>query len=209
MYRSILGFVFFVCVTTVAVSLPASFARAEVAAIEDATRDMSIGKTDAPVTMIEYASLGCPHCANFHENTFPKIKENYIDTGKVRMIYRDYPLGTPALAASMISRCAGSQRYFGMVDLFFRSQKQWGQADNPLEALKKTARFGGMSGPDVDACLQNQDLLTFIRDTAAKGQKEFNVSATPTFIIGDVTIPGNLPYDDFKGYLDKALDKAR
>jgi len=208
MNRFLLGFVAALGLSLAVYSIQPLPAMAANASLEDATKDMVEGKADAPVTMIEYASLGCPHCANFHFNTYPQIKKNYVDTGKVKMIFRDFPLGTPALAASMIARCAGSQRYFGMVEIFFRSQKQWGSAENPLEALKKTARFGGMSGQDVDACLQNQALLTHIRDKAADGQKKYDVNATPSFVIDGKTISGGMPYKDFKVYLDMALEKA-
>ncbi len=208
MYRFLLGLVFSLGLSASILSVSIPSANAGIASLEDATKEMVVGDANAPVTMIEYASLGCPHCANFHFNTYPEIKKNYIDTGKVKLIYRDFPLGRPALAAAMIARCAGSQRYFGMVEVFFSSQKQWGQAKNPIDALKKTARFGGMSGSDVDACLANQSVLDHIQGLARKGQDEHKIQATPSFVIGGETISGGLPYADMKVYLDKALAKA-
>lgn len=208
MSRFLLGLVFVLGLLTSisAVSVPS--ASAGIASLEDATKEMVVGDPNAPVTMIEYASLGCPHCANFHFNTYPEIKKNYIDTGKVKLIYRDFPLGRPAFAAAMIARCAGSQRYFGMVELFFRSQKQWGSAENPLEALKKTARFGGVSSADVDECLTSQPILDHIQNLARTGQDEHKIQATPSFVIGGETISGGLPYADMKVILDKALEDA-
>ena len=125
-------------------------AAAGIVAIEDAMSEMALGSADAPVTMIEYSSLGCPHCAAFHRDTLPRIKKEYIDTGKLRVIYRDFPLGTPALAASMIARCSGPRKFFGFIEILFRSQAQWSRSDNPLEALTRVSRFGGMTEADVE-----------------------------------------------------------
>ena len=159
--------------------------------------------------MIEYASLGCPHCAAFHRDTYPKIKKEYIDTGKLRMIFRDFPLGTPALAAAMVARCSGHTRYFGFVDLLFKSQAQWSRSDNVVAELSKVARFGGMSETDVQACLQNQQLLNSIQAGAQKAQEEHDVRSTPTFIIGGETIPGAADYEEFSRIIEKALKEAQ
>jgi len=209
MYRFILGFVVLTGLSVGFFGLSPAPASAGIASLEEATKEMVVGDAAAPVTLIEYASLGCPHCANFHKDAYPLIKKNYIDTGKVRMIYRDFPLGTPALAASMISRCGGPGRYFGMVEVFFRGQAQWSRAENPINALKSVARFGGMSGTDVDACLQNQELLNYIQKTAREGQEKHEINATPSFVLGGRTISGSLPYEDFKKLLDAELEKAK
>ena len=174
----------------------------------DAMKEMVLGNQKAKITVIEYASLGCPHCAQFHSGTYQDVKKNYIDTGKIKFIFRDFPLGTPALAASMISRCSGSAKYFGMIDIFFQGQKQWSQAENPMTALKKIARFGGMSATDVDDCLQNQELLDYIQNTARDGGEKHKINSTPSFVIDGETHSGGLPYADFKKLLDKALNKS-
>jgi protein-disulfide isomerase len=174
----------------------------------DAMKEMVLGNQKAKITVIEYASLGCPHCAQFHSGTYQDVKKNYIDTGKIKFIFRDFPLGTPALAASMISRCSGSAKYFGMIDIFFQGQKQWSQAENPMTALKKIARFGGMSATDVDDCLQNQELLDYIQSTARDGGEKHKINSTPSFVIDGETHSGGLPYADFKKLLDKALNKS-
>mgnify|MGYP002526858112 CR=1 FL=1 len=139
------------------------------------SKDMFLGNPNAPVSIIEYASLGCSHCADFHTNTYPKIKENFIDTGKVKFVFRNFPLGTPSLAAAMIAHCAGPEKFFGMVEIFFRSQKQWGNANRPLDELKKTARFGGISNSKVDACLSNQEILTHVQNVARLGQEKYEI----------------------------------
>ncbi|MDA1088721.1 MAG: DsbA family protein [Proteobacteria bacterium] len=182
-------------------------AMAGIVSIEESKVEMVLGKADAPVTMIEYSSLGCPHCAAFHRETLPKIQKEYIDTGKVRFVYRDFPLGTPALAASMIARCAGPKKFFGFVEILFRAQAQWSQSKDPMAALTKIARFGGLSGDDVDACLKQQTLLDHIRKGALVGQETHKVDSTPFFIIGDETVSGAQPFEAFKKVLDKALNK--
>ena len=208
MSRYILGFVVLMGLMLPFSGVQTPAALAAIASNEDAMKEMVIGDENAPVTVIEYASLGCPHCANFHANTFPEIKKNYIDTGKVKFIYRDFPLGNPALAAAMIARCAGPSKYFGMIDILFRSQPQWGRAENPLAALSKIARFGGMSEDDVGACLQNQELLNHIQSSARNAAEEHKINATPSFVIEGETISGGMPYEDFKKLLDEALKKS-
>jgi protein-disulfide isomerase len=188
-------------------ALLVSPAAAGIVSVEEAMSEMVLGKPDAPVTMIEYSSLGCPHCADFHRDTLPRIKTEYVDTGKVRLIYRDFPLGTPALAASMIARCAGPEKYFGFIDIIYRSQAQWSRSNNPLDALSQVARFGGMSKADVGACLKTQTLLDHIRRVATLAQETQKVVSTPTFIIGDQTITGAQPFENFKKAIDKALNK--
>ena len=180
---------------------------AAIASMEEAMSEMSLGKDNAPVTMVEYSSLGCPHCAAFHFETLPKIKTDYIDTGKLRLVYRDFPLGTPSLAAAMVARCAGRDRYFGFVELLFRSQSQWSQSNNPLEAIARVVRFGGMSEADINDCLKYQPLLESIRKGAETANEKLKINSTPSFIIGSEVISGALPYEHFKKAIDKALKK--
>ena len=184
-------------------------ARAEIASLEDAMKPAVVGQTDAPVTIEEFASLGCPHCAHFHEQVFPQIKKDYIDTGKAKLVFTDFPLGTPALAAAMISRCAGSARYFGFVSFFFGVQKQWAYATNPLDALKKVSRMAGMSGEDVDACLKQQPLIDFIQGTARKASKDHEINSTPSFLVNGKKVSGAQPYEEFKAVIDAALKNAQ
>lgn len=184
-------------------------AGADIVPFEEAIKPAVLGQADAPVTIQEYASLGCPHCAHFHQETLPQIKKDYIDTGKVKLIFNDFPLGTPALAASMIARCAGPDRYLGFVDIFFRAQAQWSRADNPLAALKKIARFGGLSGDDVEACLKQQNLIDHIQKTAGAASEEHGINSTPSFLVNGEMISGSQPYATFKDAIDKALEKAQ
>lgn len=191
-------------IVLVAAAAPAA---AQIASLKDAMSEMSLGKADAPVTMIEYSSLGCPHCAAFHRDTLPKIKAAYIDTGKLRLVFRDFPLGSAALAAAMIARCAGPDRYFGFVSLLFRSQSQWAHSNDPLGAIARVVRFGGMTSDDINACLKYDALLEFIRKGAETANEKLKIDSTPSFIIGDEMIAGALPYENFKKAIDKALKK--
>lgn len=203
MTRYILGIAFsFLLLTTGPVL-------AGVASMDEALGEKVLGKADAPVTIYEYSSLGCPHCASFHADTFPRIKKEYIDTGKAKLVLRDFPLGGAAMAAAMIARCSGEQKYFGFIEMLFRSQEDWAGADKPIDALKKVARFGGMTPADVDQCLANTKLFETLKQRTRDYQVKYDVEATPTFWIGDVRIPGAFGYEDFKKVLDEALAKAK
>ncbi|NQV83995.1 MAG: DsbA family protein [Rhodospirillales bacterium] len=182
-------------------------ANAAIVSMEEAKTEMSIGKADAPVTIIEFSSLGCPHCAKFHRDTLPQIKKDYIDTGKVRLIFQDFPLGNPALAASMVARCSGPKKFFGFIEILFRSQAQWANSKNPLQALSQVARFGGMSEDDVQACLKYQSVLEHIRQGALVGQEKYKINSTPSFVIGKEIISGAHPFEVFQEAIDKALKK--
>ena len=184
-------------------------ARADIARIEEAIKPAIVGNSDAPVTIIEYASLGCSHCAHFHNEIYPKLKRDYIDTGKAKLVFIDFPLGTPALAAAMIARCSGPKRYLGFINIFFRAQRQWSHAENPLEALKKTARFGGLNSDDVDACLKQQKLIDYLQETARKASTEHEINSTPSFLINGKKVAGALEYEKFREYVDEALKKAK
>lgn len=209
MSRFLLNLAFFVALLAASLlpGLATGPAFARIAPLEEAMSEMSMGKANAPVTMIEYSSLACPHCAAFHRDTLPKIKTEYIDTGKVRLIYRDFPLGTPALAASMVARCAGRDKFFGFLEILFRSQAQWSRSSNPLEGLSQVARFGGMSKADVKSCLKAQSLLEKIQAVAAQAQETMQVNSTPTFFIGKERISGAQPFEKFKNVIERALNK--
>lgn len=192
-----------------ALLLAAPPAAAGTAPLEDAVAEMVMGRDDAPVTMIEYSSLACPHCAAFHREVLPKLKETYIGPGKVRLVYRDFPLGGLALAAAMLARCAGSAKYFGFIEVLYRSQAQWSRSDNPRRELARVARFGGISETDFEACLVNQPLMTNIRKRAADARQKFGIESTPTFIIDGEKVEGARPFEDFREVIEKALEKRR
>lgn len=167
--------------------------------------DMVLGKPDAPITIIEYASLTCSHCATFHKETLPRIKSEWIETGKAKLIYRDFPFDGWALGAAMLARCSGPDRYFAFLDTLFRTQEQWAGSKNPLEALRGIAKLGGMSEPQFNACINDQQMLQAIQARRMDAEKKLGVDSTPTFFIGDQKISGAQPYAEF----DKALKAAK
>lgn len=154
-----------------------------------------LGNPDAPVTMIEYASLTCPHCAQFHTEVLPDLKERYIATGKVRLIYRDFPLDERALMAAALAHCAGPDRYFGFLDVLFETQATWAGADDYLGALKKLGKLGGMSDEQMDQCLADDALTNGILQTRLDGQNQHGVSSTPTLVINDKVFAGSRSID--------------
>jgi protein-disulfide isomerase len=189
------------------------FARADDAKAPAVTaEDRVLGKADAPVTLIEYASLTCPHCAAFEQQNFPMIRKEWIDTGKVKLVYRDYPLDRYALQAAQIARCAPPDRYYAFIESFFDGQLQWATAKDPLAALKGVARLGGMNAAAVDKCLMDLKLQQTIADSRAQAEEIYGVESTPTFFIiganGANRLVGDLPYEDFAKALSQAMPKS-
>ena len=169
--------------------------------------DWVIGDPDAPVTMIEYASLSCPHCAAFHKNTFPIIKKEYIDTGIVKFIFRDYPLNYPALEGSMIARCAGQKMHAKYISTLFNLQKKWVVANNSKELLFDIVKNGGITQEEFDKCLANKELENQILNDLLYAQKTFNIKTTPSFIINGKLIEGNKSVDKFRNVIENILTK--
>lgn len=167
--------------------------------------DHVLGKADAPITIIEYASTTCGHCANFHRDALPKIKAEWIDTGKAKLVYRDFPTSPAGLSlgASMIAHCAGPERYFGVLGLIMDKQNVWMAAENPLDSLKKIVRFAGLTSEDVDACLARRDLGQSLQERAKAGSDAFGVEATPSFLVNGQMIEGANP-----GAVESALQAA-
>lgn len=192
----------FVTILFISLLLPAAVS-AEILSTEEALKDRVIGDPAAPITIIEYASLTCPHCASFHADTLPKLKKEWIETGKAKLIYRDYPLDRYAASASMIARCAPSDKYFTFVNAFFAQQKTWSRAEDPVKVLTQLAGLGGMSKDDVDACLANEALQDGILQMRLEGQMEYDISSTPSFVIDGKKV-ANLPYEDINELLENA-----
>ncbi len=167
--------------------------------------EMSLGSESAPVTIIEYASMTCPHCATFHIKTFKDLKEKYIDTGKVRMIFREFPFDQYALQGSMLARCSGEERYFGMLDLLFRQQYKWAKAENPTAMLAQIARFSGMSKEDFESCMSNETLVNQILQTRMTGHEKLGVDSTPTFLVNGDKFTGAMTLAEWDDILAKYL----
>jgi len=197
----------FVLTLILAVSGPFAGSAKALDGVPEMLGDRVLGNPDAPVTIIEYASLGCPHCREFHDETLPEIKKTYIDTGKVKLIFRDFPLGQRATAASMIARCSGPIRYFALVSIFFRDQGIWSQAPDGLAALTASAKKAGMSATQVDACLRSEELLQGVQKIAMDGNKEHGVDSTPFFIVAGEKVSGAQDFKVFEEIIERALAK--
>jgi len=162
--------------------------------------DIPMGSATAPVTIIEYASMTCPHCAAFAVNTFPKLKEKYIDTGKVKYIMREYPLDGLAAAAFMLARCAGPEKYYPLIETLFAQQQKWAVKE-PIPPLLAIAKQAGFTQQSFEACINDKDLLAKVQQMRDRGTQKFKVEATPTFYINGEKHSGALSIED----LDKAI----
>jgi protein-disulfide isomerase len=177
-------------------------------ALAQTSGEQAIGDPAAPVTMIEYSSLTCPHCAAFHIDTLPELKKRYIDTGKVRLVLRDFPLDQTALQAAMIAHCAGDGRYAAFIDAMFASQRRWAAAADPVAALEQIALAGGLSREKVRACLADRALGDRVLQARLDGQRQHDIRSTPTFIIGGKSYPGNRTVEEFAAIIDPLLPRS-
>jgi protein-disulfide isomerase len=167
--------------------------------------DNVLGPEDAKVTIIEYASATCPHCANFHTTVFKDIAEKYIDTGKIRFVHREFPFDNLALAAFMLARCAPNDGYYPMLDVLYSRQRQWARSDNPRQALFDIAKLAGMDQEAFESCLRDQKLVDGINEVRNAGAKEFGVDATPTFFINGTKYSGGMSVDQMSEVIDSLL----
>ncbi len=162
--------------------------------------DMAIGPADASVTITEYASMTCPHCAAFNAQVFPQIKTAYIDTGKIRYIFREFPLDIRAAAGSMLARCIAKDdaaKYFTVVDVLFKQQQDWAYAKSATDGLTRIGKQAGLSQEAVDACLQDQALLDKIAADQKYATDVLKVNSTPTFFVNGDIIKGEASFDEF------------
>jgi protein-disulfide isomerase len=169
--------------------------------------EMTMGEADAPVTLVEYAMFNCPHCAAFNRDVFPQIKANYIDTGKVRLVYREVYFNKPSLWAGMVARCAPQERYFGIVDLLYERQNDWAtetDANAMLGKLFSIGRQAGMTDDQMNACLQDRAFAEGLVAEYQRNAETDGIDATPTFFINGQK-EENMTYDEFAAKLDAAL----
>lgn len=169
--------------------------------------DFIIGNDNASITIIEYASMSCSHCANFHNNTLPDLKKEYIDTGKVKFVFRDFPYNYPALLGSMVMRCIPSEVRYDYMNALYKLQKKWVVKENAIthQELYKIMQSGGMSKENFDACLNNVDLENQILEEVIAAQSEFNIRSTPSFLINGDLLEGDKSIKVFRQILDKIL----
>ena len=169
-------------------------------------REFVLGDAKAKVTVIEYASLTCSHCAHFHQTVYPDVKKNYIDTGKIKFVFRDFPLDGLAMAGAMLARCAPADRGGKLVDMMFKNQDTWIRSEKPLEPLKGYAQLAGMSAADVDACLKNEQMMKTVREIQSTASSLYQVESTPTFFVDDERVVGDHGYEFLAKLIDKKID---
>lgn len=170
-------------------------------------QEMVLGNPDAAVTVIEYASFTCPHCADFHSGAFKQLKADFIDTGKIKFIYREVYFDRPGLWASMIARCGGQDKFFGIVDLIFKGLSTWARAGEPaaiVEELRKIARLAGMDNETIDACLQDGDKAQTLVAWFEENKDRDNITSTPSFLINGAK-HSNMPYAEMKKLIEAEL----
>ncbi len=172
----------------------------------NALPDVWIGKADAPITIIEYASMTCTHCATFHAETYPLLQKNYIDTGKARFVLREFPLDALAAAASMLARCSGDKRT-AVVDLLFTQQRNWAFVDKPLDALENTVKQAGISSDAFKKCLDDKQMYQNVLDVRQRAADKFGIDSTPTFFINGDRHNGEIPPDSLDKVLAPYLEK--
>ena len=178
-------------------------------ALDITEKDFVIGNEDAKITIIEYASLSCSHCADFHVNTLETLKKEYIDTGKARMVFRDYPFNYPALLGSMVLRCIPENYRYDYMNALFKLQPDWVNKKNKktIQELYKIMQSGGMTKDEYDACIYNTELENEILEGVMKAQNDFNIKSTPSFIINGKLIEGNKSIKEFRQIIDKILSQ--
>ena len=186
-----------------------SAAEAQTASDDDFARvpEMTLGAEDAPVTVIEYASLTCPHCANFHRDVFPRLKEAYVDTGKVRYITREVFFDRPGLWAAMLARCGDESRFFPMLGVLYETQREWTASNDPAEIAENLRRLGrrtGLTDEQVDTCLQDADKAQSMVAVFQHHATADEVRSTPSFVI-DGEMHSNMSFEAFSEILDARL----
>jgi protein-disulfide isomerase len=170
--------------------------------------DRILGNPNAPITIIEYASMTCPHCAHFADDVLPELKKKWIDTGKAKLVLRDFPLDGEAVHASMIARCAPPDRFYAFVDTFFADQDKWVTAPDYQAALTRLAELGGMSKAEVDKCLSDNKLEDKILNSRLIASKDLDVNATPTFFINGTKFSGEPTAEAFNKLLSGLSPKS-
>lgn len=171
--------------------------------------EMVQGNPDAAVTVMEFASFTCPHCANFHAGVYRQLKEAYIDTGLIRFVYREVYFDAYGLWAALVARCGGEMRYFGVVDMLYAEQSQWARgADGGAvaDSLRRIGRRAGMSDDELNACLTDRDMAMAMMQVYQEGATEFGVRSTPSFVING-TLHSNMSFAEFQAILDPLLGR--
>jgi protein-disulfide isomerase len=188
-----------------AVAVPAVGATLDPLALTGPLPDIVQGSAAAKVTIVEYASLTCSHCAAFHQETWPSLKKRYVDTGKVKFVLREFPLDPLAAAGFMLARCLGPDRRDGLIDLMFDQQKNWAFSPKPAEPLLTLVKQAGMSQTDFETCLQNQELYNSVNKSRDLAAARLAIESTPTFFVNGQKLTGEQPIGEFEKVLTPLL----
>lgn len=167
--------------------------------------EKTIGDVNAPIKVIEYASMTCPHCASFHNLIYHPLKEKYVDTGKVLFAFREFPLDPLAVTIAVLARCAPDDKFFNVIDVFFKTQSKWRRNDNPLAAVTEITKQLGYSQQSVESCLKNQVVIDGVNAIRKHGIEVMKVDATPTFFINGKKVSGAISLEQFDAEFEKLL----
>jgi len=176
--------------------------------IDVSLEELTLGDPNAPITIIEYASMTCSHCAEFHNKTYPDLKKNHIDTGEVKFIFREFPLDKLAMATSMLARCVDNEISMAFIEILFKNRDRW-ISENALNELKNFSKQAGLDSNEFDACLNNQQLLDDLIAGKEKAIEDYKINSTPSFIINGEVVSGNKPYSFFKSKIEEILAKYK
>jgi protein-disulfide isomerase len=178
------------------------------AALHIAEGEMMRGRADAPVEIIEYASMTCTHCAHFALTILPELQKRYIDTGKVKLVFREFPLDALALRGAMLARCAGPDRFFGVLQLMFQQQETWTRDKNPEAALERIGEIAGISKDQFNACMADKALMDKVVQSRMDAEKTYQIESTPSFVINGKVHTGAQTIDDLAKIIDPLLAKS-
>ena len=194
-------------VTTAAVEVPAAAGNVDMEEVlkPGPLKEMYLGDPDAPVKIVEYMSMTCPHCASFHNSTFKQIVTDYVETGKVQFIVREFPFDPRATAAIMLARCAPEDKFFPMIEVLMQQQSNWARAEDGAAALFNISKLAGFTQESFEACLTNQQLVNDVNVVKKKALDEFGVNSTPTFLINGKRYPGNMTVESMSALIDSLL----
>ena len=181
-------------------------ARGSIVDTIEALKEKKIGTEEANIEIIEFASLTCGHCAKFHNEVFPKIKKEFIDTGKVSFIYQDFPLDKFALKASVIARCSGEKKFFSFLKVLYSKQKDWTRTEDPFRSLLKIAKLGGLKNDEIKVCVGNKSIEDGILKQRLNASKKFDIKATPTLYINGEKYDGDLTFEALKLKINTLLN---
>jgi len=168
--------------------------------------EIFLGNKDSKIVVIEYASMTCIHCANFHKEVYPKIKENYIDTNKIKFIFRDFPLDKQALFGSVLARCAPREKYFDFVKLILNTQKKWVSNDDTfMDKLKNIGKLAGLNENKINTCFKNEQIVDKIIKSRSVGEQKYNISSTPSLIINEKKYSA-MSYENFEKIIEHLIN---